>query len=184
MNIFSSYIPGKYITFDYKDPSWPREKIKKKRLNKTVYINDIFLVLNIVVIIIDCKVYLVNFLTKRKEKYHKHLSIELNNLQTSAKTYRPILKTFYNGNKILLFSPLLIKNKLTSNFKERNISIITLHLNVLLLSIMVYYPHLYVFSRNATLTRNRGGLKCKNPIKKIKRLKTCKENCAKLNNYL
>ena len=63
MNIFSSYIPSKYITFDTKDPSWPREKIKKKRLNKTVYINDIFLVLNINVIIIYCKVYLVNFLT-------------------------------------------------------------------------------------------------------------------------
>ena len=47
MNIFSNYIPNRYVTFDGKDPAWPREKIKKKSLNK---INDVLLV-----IIMDCK---------------------------------------------------------------------------------------------------------------------------------
>ena len=38
---------------------------------------------------------------------------------TSAKSYWSILKTLYNGKKIPLIPPILIKNKLISNFKEK-----------------------------------------------------------------
>ena len=37
---------------------------------------------------------------KRKEKYH-HLYLKLNNPTTSAKTYWPILKSFYNDSSII-----------------------------------------------------------------------------------
>ena len=47
MNIFSNYIPNRYVTFNSKDPAWPRKEIKKKSLNKINYV--------LLVIIIDCK---------------------------------------------------------------------------------------------------------------------------------
>ena len=38
---------------------------------------------------------------------------------TSAKSYWSILKTLYNGRKITLIPPILISNKLVSNFKAK-----------------------------------------------------------------
>ena len=56
---------------------------------------------------------------KRKDDYHRQLSDKLNDPKTSAKAYWSILKTLYNGNKIPLISPILVNNKLISNFKEK-----------------------------------------------------------------
>ena len=56
---------------------------------------------------------------KRKEDYYRLLSDKLNDPHTSAKSYWSILKTLYNGKKIPLIPPILINNKLTSNFKEK-----------------------------------------------------------------
>ena len=56
---------------------------------------------------------------KRKEDYHRLLSDKLNDPHTSAKSYWSILKTLYNGKKIPLIPPILINNKLISNFKEK-----------------------------------------------------------------
>ena len=56
---------------------------------------------------------------KRKEDYHCALSDKLNDPHTSAKSYWSILKTLYNGKKIPLIPPILISNKLVSNFKEK-----------------------------------------------------------------
>ena len=39
---------------------------------------------------------------ERKEKYYHDLSMKLNDLKTSAKTYWSILKFFYNDSKIPL----------------------------------------------------------------------------------
>ena len=50
---------------------------------------------------------------KIKEKYH-HLSLKLNNLHTSAKTWWSILKSFYNDIKAPLIPPLLVNNKIVS----------------------------------------------------------------------
>ena len=55
---------------------------------------------------------------KRKEDYYCTLSDKLNDPHTSAKSYWSILKTLYNGKKIPLIPPILISNKLISNFKE------------------------------------------------------------------
>ena len=56
---------------------------------------------------------------KRKNDYHRQLSYKLNDPETSAKAYWSILKTLYNGKKIPLIPPILVNNKLISNFKEK-----------------------------------------------------------------
>ena len=54
----------------------------------------------------------------RKDEYHDNLSKKLNNLNTSVKTYWSILKSFYKGTKVLLIPPLLVNNKIVSDFSE------------------------------------------------------------------
>ena len=56
---------------------------------------------------------------ERKEKYHNHLSIKLDNPNTSAKTYWSILKSFYNDSKVPLIPPLLVNNKIVSDFTKK-----------------------------------------------------------------
>ena len=56
---------------------------------------------------------------KRKDDYHCQLSDKLNNPKTIAKAYWSILKTLCNGQKIPLIHPILVNNKLISNFKEK-----------------------------------------------------------------
>ena len=57
--------------------------------------------------------------SNRKQEYYNNIALKLNNPKTSAKTYWSILKTFYNGKKIPVIPPLLINNKLVSNFKTK-----------------------------------------------------------------
>ena len=47
------------------------------------------------------------------------MEFKLNDPKTSAKAYWPILKTLSNGKKIPLIPPILVNNKLTSDFKEK-----------------------------------------------------------------
>ena len=78
---------------------------------------------------------------KRKNDYHRQLSDKLNDPETSAKAYWSILKTLYNGNKIPLIPPILVNNKLISNFREKaNYFNDFLHLNVLQFLIVALYP--------------------------------------------
>ena len=55
---------------------------------------------------------------KRKEKNYHDLSMKLNDLKTSAKTYWSIVKSFYNDSKIVN-PPLLVNNKIVSDFTEK-----------------------------------------------------------------
>ena len=50
---------------------------------------------------------------------YDHLSKKLNNPNTSAKTYWPLLKSFYKGPKVPLIPPLLVNNKTVSDFTEK-----------------------------------------------------------------
>ena len=61
---------------------------------------------------------LSEMILKRKGDYYCALSDKLNGHDTCAKSYWSILKTLYNGKKIPLIPPILISNKLVSNFKE------------------------------------------------------------------
>ena len=122
MNIFSNYIPNKLITVDDKDPPWMNEYIKKKILDKKIACKsfntnnknyDAYLKLQTI------STELSEMILKRKNDYHRQLSDKLNDPETSAKAYWSILKTLYNGKKIPLIPPILVNNKLISNFKEK-----------------------------------------------------------------
>ena len=56
---------------------------------------------------------------KRKEKHYHHQSLKLNNPNASAKTYWSILKSFYNDTKVPLIPPLLVNNKIASDFTKK-----------------------------------------------------------------
>ena len=84
---------------------------------------------------------LSEMILKRKKDYHRQHSDQLNDPETSAKAYWSILKTLYNGNKIPLIPPILVNNKLISNFREKaNYFNDFLHLNVLQFLIVALYP--------------------------------------------
>ena len=55
----------------------------------------------------------------RKEDYYRLFLYKLNDPHIKVKSYWSILKTLYNGKKIPLTPPLLVKNKLISNSKEK-----------------------------------------------------------------
>ena len=57
-------------------------------------------------------------ISKRKKEYYDQLSKKLNDPLTSSKTYWSILKTFYSGTKIPLIPPIIIDNKVITNFRE------------------------------------------------------------------
>ena len=63
---------------------------------------------------------LSKMMLKRKEDYYRLVSDKLKNLCTNVKSYWSILKTLYNGKKIPLIAPILINNKIISNFKEKS----------------------------------------------------------------
>ena len=56
---------------------------------------------------------------KRTNDYLCQLSNKLNDPETKAKTYWSILKTLYNGKKTPLILPIIVNNKLISNFEEK-----------------------------------------------------------------
>ena len=110
------------ITVDDKDHPWMKESIRKNimaKKNACKYFNtnkknyDAYLKLQTI------STKLSEIISKRKEDYYCALSDKLNDPHTSAKSYWSILKTLYNGKKIPLIPPILISNKLVSNFKEK-----------------------------------------------------------------
>ena len=52
-------------------------------------------------------------------KYHECLADKLNGSKTAPKTYWAILKTFVNGSKIPLIPPLLVDDKLLTDFLDK-----------------------------------------------------------------
>ena len=57
-----------------------------------------------------------NSISSSKWKHHEYLANKLNDPKTAPKTYYTILKTFVNGSKIPLITPLLVDNKLGTDF--------------------------------------------------------------------
>ena len=122
MNISSNYIPDKFITVDDKDPPWMSDYSNRNILNKKIACKsfnnnnknyDAYLKLQTI------STELSEMIFKRKNNHHHQLSDKLNDPETSTKAYWSILKTLYNGKKILLIPPILVNKKLISNFKEK-----------------------------------------------------------------
>ena len=56
-------------------------------------------------------------ISKGKNEYQGRLAQKLNDPSASSKSYWFILKRFYNGKKVPVIPPLLINNKLESDFE-------------------------------------------------------------------
>ena len=61
---------------------------------------------------------LSELISTRKNDYNLHLANKLIDSTLSSKTHWPIFKTFYNGRKIHIIPPLLINDKLETDFKK------------------------------------------------------------------
>ena len=56
---------------------------------------------------------------EEKNDYYIALAKKLSDTTTSYKTYWPILKTFYNTKKVPIIPPILIENKLETDFLKK-----------------------------------------------------------------
>ena len=67
----------------------------------------------------DIRSEISRMISKRKKQYYDQLSKKLNDPLTSSKTYWSMLKTFYSGTKIPLIPPIIIDNKVITNFRGK-----------------------------------------------------------------
>ena len=82
MNVFSNYIPYKYIIIDDKNPPWMTKAIKDKiNSQKSLSKSKNFIELQNLAFDIS------EMISMRKDEYYDHLSKKLNNSNTSVKTY-------------------------------------------------------------------------------------------------
>ena len=122
LNVFSDYAPNKYITINDKDPVWMNEIIKLKIKAKNSMYNRFiqngrsesdFVLLETLITELN------ELIATTEALYCENLAEILSNPLLQAKTYWSILKTFYNGKKIPLIPPLLVRDKFVTNMKTK-----------------------------------------------------------------
>ena len=122
LNVFSDYAPNKYITINDKDPVWMNEIIKLKIKAKNSMYNRFiqngrsesdFVLLETLITELN------ELIATTKALYYENLAKKLNNPLLQAKAYWSILKTFYNGKKIPLIPPLLVRDKFVTDMKTK-----------------------------------------------------------------
>ena len=113
--------------FDDRDPAWMTsyltDKFKCRKNIYTDYLNNgktnaFYLKLQQVMKDVS------EAISKGNNDYHNQLAQTLNDSDTFTKTYWSILKRFYNRKLIPVIPPLLIDNKLESDFEKKIISMI------------------------------------------------------------
>ena len=104
-NVFSNFIPNKYLTCNDKDPPRMTNYLKHRIHSK----NSLYLKYlkhgkrNCDYIELQRSIEEVSEdISKSKEQYYDCLAKKLNNSKTSPKIYWAIMKTFYNGKKVPL----------------------------------------------------------------------------------
>ena len=122
LNVFSNYVPNKYITIDDKDPAWMNETIKLKIKAKdnmyNKYLQNVRFESDFV--LLETLITELNeLIVTTKVLYYENLGKKLNNPLVQAKTYWSILKTFYNGKKIPLIPPLLVNDKFVTDMETK-----------------------------------------------------------------
>ena len=55
-------------------------------------------------------------ISRHEEEYQNQLALKLGDPTTNVNTYSPLSKTFYNGKKVPIIPPLLIDNKVITDF--------------------------------------------------------------------
>ena len=124
MNIFSNFIPNKTVTFNDQDPPWFGEKIKAKiELKNRVYKQyvkngrpeDLYYLLQSLTSEIS------SYISKCKNDYFIRLGKKLGDPSRSIKTYWATLRTLWNGKKVPHIPPLLVNDKLITEFEAKAI---------------------------------------------------------------
>ena len=104
MNIFSNYIPNKYIIINDKyRPSTMTIAIKDKINSKSLCTSKKLIELQNLAFDIS------EMISIRKDEYSDHLSKKINGRNTSVKAYWSILKSFYKGTYVPLIPTLFSK---------------------------------------------------------------------------
>ena len=145
MNVFYNYIPNKWITMDDKGPPRMNDEIKKKINYRNTFdqqLKKYKINLTDPDVVNNLTSELSSIISQRKDEPYCDLVKKLNDPQTNAKTYWSILKTFFNGRKILVIPPLVIHGKLVSNFKEKltdlmNFLIVSAHLLIMVVNVQL-----------------------------------------------
>ena len=104
MNIFSNFIPNKYVTFNDKDPPWMTNYLKYKiHCIKCLYLKCLkHGKRNCDYIELQRSIEEVSEdISKSKEQYYDYLAKKLNNPKTSPKTYWAIMKNFIMAKRFL-----------------------------------------------------------------------------------
>ena len=121
-NVFSNFIPNKYLTCNDKDPPRMTNYLKHRIHSK----NSLYLKYlkhgkrNCDYIELQRSIEEVSEdISKSKEQYYDCLAKKLNNPKTSPKTYWATMKIFYNGKKTPLIPPLLVNDKLECDFGKK-----------------------------------------------------------------
>ena len=123
LNVFSNYVPNKYITIEDKNPVWINKTIKlkikakgnmcKKYFQNGRFESDFVLLKTLIITELN------KLVSTTKMLYYENLGKKLNNPLLQAKSYWSILKTFYNAKKIPLIPPLLLDDKFVTDMKTK-----------------------------------------------------------------
>ena len=122
MNIFSSFIPNRAVTFNVQDPPWFGEKIKAKiELKNRVYKEyikngrpeDLYYLLQ------NLTSEISSYISKCKNDYFIRLGKKLGDPSRSIKTYWATLRTLWNGKKVPNIPPLLVNDELITEFEVK-----------------------------------------------------------------
>ena len=122
MKVFSNFVRNKFVTFNERDRPWMTSNIKdkinycnkiyreylKKRKQQVDYVK-----------LQNTIKELLELISNRMDDYNLHLANKLIDPTTSSKTYWSILNIFCNGRKLSIMPPLLINDKLETDFKKK-----------------------------------------------------------------
>ena len=122
MKVFSNFVRNKFVTFNERDRPWMTSNIKDKinycnkiyreYLKKRKQQVDYMKLQNTIK-------ELLELISNRMDDYDLHLANKLIDPTTSSKTYWSILNIFCNGRKLSIMPPLLINDKLETDFKKK-----------------------------------------------------------------
>ena len=122
MNIFSNFIPNKMKAIRDSNPPWMNDDIKSKvKLKNELYHrflsvkrnNEGFGKLEYLRNEID------NLISRSKKEHYQDINRTLTDTLTSSNTYSSIMKTFFNGKKVLVILPKLFNGAFVTDFQEK-----------------------------------------------------------------
>ena len=121
-NIFHNFVPNKVIKCDYRQPPWMTDSINNELKERAKLTKKYFKggkkdsdLVQITALSNEC----IKTILKAKEKYISQLSQKLIDPSTELKTYWKVINRFVSNKKTPMIPPLLVNDKIISNFSEK-----------------------------------------------------------------